>query len=139
MQIQPYLFFNGRTEDALRFYVDAIGARIDMLMRNKDAPEPPVGAPPGSGEQVLHAALRIGDSVLLASDGPVPGGFNGFALSLYASDDADAQRKFDALAKGGEVRMPLSETFFAHRFGMLTDRFGKAWMVNGPMAHGANA
>ena len=130
MQIQPYLFFNGRTEEALHFYRDAIGATIEMLMRNKDAPEPAMDHM--GGDQVLHAALRIGDSVLLASDGPVPGGFNGFALSLYANDDADAQRKFDALAAGGEVRMPLSETFFAHRFGMLADRFGVHWMVIHP-------
>ena len=132
MHVEPYLFFNGRTEEALHFYRDAIGASIDMLMRNKDAPEPPLGATPDSGDQVLHAAFRIGDSVLLASDGPVPGGFHGFALSLYARDDADAQRKFDALAAGGEVRMPLSETFFATRFGMLADRFGVAWMVIHP-------
>lgn len=132
MQIQPYLFFNGRTEEALNFYRDAIGASIEMLMRNQDAPEPPVGCPPGSGEQVLHAALRIGDSVLLASDGPVPGGFNGFALSLDASDDADARRKFDALAVGGTVNMPLSDTFFATAFGMLVDRFGVHWMVIHP-------
>ena len=132
MLIQPYLFFNGRTEEALSFYRDAIGATVEMLMRSRDAPEPPAGIPPGSGDKVLHAALRIGESVLLASDGPVPGGFNGFALSLYARDDADAQRKFDALAAGGEVRMPLSETFFAHRFGMLSDRFGVAWMVIHP-------
>jgi PhnB protein len=132
MHVEPYLFFNGRTEEALDFYRDAIGATTQMLMRNKDAPEPPVGAPPGSGNQVLHAAFRVGESVLLASDGPVPGGFNGFALSLYAKDDADAQRKFDALAAGGEVRMPLAETFFAHRFGMLADRFGVAWMVIHP-------
>ena len=132
MQVQPYLFFNGRTEEALTFYRDAIGARIEMLMRNRDAPEPPVGCPPDSGDQVLHAAFRIGDSVLLASDGPVPGGFNGFALSLYGSDAADVRRKFDALAAGGRVNMPVSETFFATAFGMLVDRFGVHWMVIHP-------
>jgi PhnB protein len=130
MHIEPYLFFNGRTEEALNFYRDAIGATVQMLMRNKDAPGPAMDNM--GGDQVLHAALRIGDSVLLASDGPVPGGFNGFSLSLYASDDADAQRKFDALAAGGEVRAPLTETFFATRFGMLTDRFGVGWMVIHP-------
>ena len=132
MQIQPYLFFNGRTEEALHFYRDAIGARIEMLMRNRDAPEPPVGCPPDSAEQVLHAAFRVGESVVLASDGPVPGGFNGFALSLYASDAADARSKFDALAAGGRVSMPVSETFFATAFGMLVDRFGVHWMVIHP-------
>lgn len=132
MQVQPYLFFNGRTEEALHFYRDAIGASIEMLMRNKDAPEPPVGCPPGSGEQVLHAAFRVGESVLLASDGPVPGGFNGFALSLYGNDAADVRRKFDALAAGGQVNMPVSETFFATAFGMLVDRFGVHWMVIHP-------
>jgi PhnB protein len=130
MHVEPYLFFNGRTEEALDFYRDAIGAKTEMLMRNKDAPEPPMDNM--GPDQVLHAAFRVGDSVLLASDGPVPGGFNGFSLSLYASDDADAQRKFDALAAGGQVRMPLAETFFATRFGMLTDRFGVGWMVIHP-------
>jgi len=129
MLVQPYLFFNGRTEEALDFYRTAIGAKTEMLMRNKDAPAPMDNAGP---EQVIHAAFRVGDSVLLASDGPVPAGFNGFALSLYANDDADVQRKFDALAAGGEVRMPLAETFFATRFGMLTDRFGVGWMVIHP-------
>ncbi|MGN6513107.1 MAG: VOC family protein [Lysobacteraceae bacterium] len=132
MPVQPYLFFNGRTEEALNFYREAIGASIEMLVRNRDAPAPPVGCPPGSGEQVLHAAFRVGDSVLLASDGPVPGGFNGFALSLAAADDADARRKFDALAAGGTVDMPLAETFFASAFGMLVDRFGVHWMVLHP-------
>ena len=130
MHVEPYLFFNGRTEEALDFYRDAIGAKTEMLMRNKDAPAPPMDNM--GADQVLHAAFRVGDSVLLASDGPVPGGFNGFSLSLYASDDADAQRKFDALAAGGQVRMPLGETFFATRFGMLTDRFGVGWMVIHP-------
>jgi PhnB protein len=130
MQIEPYLFFDGRATEALDFYRDALGAQVEMLMRYRDSPEPPQpGCEPNSPDDVLHASFRIGDTRLMASDGPVPGTFTGFALSLGAADDADARRKFDALAAGGQVQMPLGETFFATSFGMLVDRFGVPWMV----------
>jgi len=133
MQVQPYLFFDGRCEEAIEFYSKAIGAELVMLMRNKEAPEPhrPGPLPPGMQEKVLHAAFRVGESTLLASDGPFQGrpAFQGFALSLYASDAAECERWFAALSEGGEVVQPLVETFYSPSFGMLTDRFGVMWMV----------
>ena len=133
MQLQPYLFFEGRCDEALEFYRKALGAEVTMLMRYKDGPQPAKGpggsAPPG--DKVMHASLRIGDSELMASDGLCSGkpGFQGFALSVAAKDDADAKRKFGALAEGGQVRQPLMKTFFASSFGMVADRFGITWMV----------
>ena len=131
MQIQPYLFFDGRCEEALEFYKQALGAKVEMLMRFKDSPEPP---PPGMQtppEKVMHACFRIGDDAVMASDGHCTGkpSFNGFSLSITAADDADAKKRFSALADGGQVQMPLAKTFFASSFGMVADRFGVSWMV----------
>ena len=131
MQVQSYLFFDGRCEEALQYYSKHLGAKVEMLMRNSESPEPP---PPGMnapGEKIMHAAFRIGDTQLLASDGMCTGkpNFQGFSLALSASDDAEAKRIFNALADGGQVRMPLTKTFFASSFGMLADRFGIGWMV----------
>ncbi len=133
MQVQPYLFFNGRCEEAAAFYTRAIGAEVTALMRTKDAPEPPPPGqvPPGWDDKVLHMNLRIGDTMMMASDGCATekATFKGFSLSLNASSDAEAERMFAALSEGGEVQMPLGPTFFASRFGMLVDRFGVGWMV----------
>ncbi len=133
MVVQPYLFFDGRCEEAIEFYKGAVGAQVDMLMRYKDAPEspPPGMLPPGSENKVMHAALRIGDSIVMASDGDCGGTsqFAGFSLSLTAADDAEAERLFAAISAGGQVKMPMGKTFFASRFGMCTDRFGMGWMV----------
>ena len=130
MQVQPYLFFNGRCEEALAFYRDALGAKVDMLMRFKDAPEQS-GAPAGNGDKVMHASFHVGDSLLMASDGMADGTteFKGFSLSLNYADVDEARRAFDALAQGGRVVMPLDKTFFATIFGMASDRFGVQWMV----------
>jgi PhnB protein len=131
MQIQPYLFFNGRAEEAIDFYRTSLGAEVGMLMRFKESPEPGM-VTPGTEEKVMHAALRIGDSTVLLSDGRCSGStsFEGFALSIYARDDAEARRLFEALAAdGGQVQMPLTRTFFASSFGMVADRFGVGWMV----------
>ena len=133
MLVQPYLFFEGRCEEAVEFYGRALGAKVEMLMRNKDSPEPhpPGMLPPGSGDKVMHVSFRIGDTVVMASDGTCSGkpSFQGFSLSLTARDDAEADRMFAALSDGGQVRLPLGKTFFSSRFGMLADRFGVAWMV----------
>lgn len=133
MQVQPYLFFEGRCEEALVFYRDALGAKIGDMMRYSDSPEPPPPGmlPPGYENKVMHASMRIGDSEVLASDGGCSGNaaFNGFSLTLSAADDAEAERLFAVLAEGGQVRMPMSKTFFASRFGMLADRYGLGWMV----------
>lgn len=133
MPIQAYLFFEGRCEEAVEFYKKALGAEVTMLMRYKESPEPPpLGCiPPGSGEKVMHANLRIGDATVMASDGMCSGrpSFQGFSLSISAADAADADRLFTALAGGGSVSMPLGKTFFSPCFGMVTDRFGVSWMV----------
>jgi PhnB protein len=133
MQAQPYLFFEGRCEEAVEFYRRALGAEVTTLMRIKDSPEPhpPGMVPPGSDNKVMHMVFRIGDTTLMASDGRCSGkpNFQGFSLSLDAADDAQAERLFTALADGGQVQMPLGKTFFSSRFGMVADRFGVSWMV----------
>jgi PhnB protein len=133
MQIQPYLFFDGRCEDAIEFYRSALGAEVEMLMRFRDSPDPPPPGmiPPGGENKVMHAALRIGDAMVLASDGRCLGqpSFQGFALSLTVPNEAEANRVFASLADGGQVQMPLAKTFFSPRFGMVADRFGVSWMV----------
>jgi PhnB protein len=134
MHIQPYLFFNGRLDDAIAFYKDALGAEVQMLLRYKDSPEPlPEGArAPGFEDKVMHSCLKIGETTLFASDScsaPGSAGFNGFGLTIAAKDEAEADRLFAALVDGGEVRMPLGKTFFSPRFGMVVDRFGVLWMV----------
>ena len=133
MLIQPYLFFDGRCEEAIEFYRRALGAQVTALMRFKDSPEPhqPGMCAAGSEDKVMHASVRIGDTTLLASDGRCEGrpSFEGFALSLTVSDEAEAERLFGLLADGGQVQMPLGKTFFSPRFGMVSDRFGVSWMV----------
>jgi PhnB protein len=133
MQVQPYLFFEGRAEEAIEFYKKAVGAKVTMLMRNKEAPEkpPPGMLPPGSDDKVMHASMTIGDSVVMVSDGSVSGkpNFAGVSLSLGVENAAEGERKFKALGEGGKVTMPYGKTFFAEGFGMLTDKFGVGWMV----------
>ena len=132
MAIQPYLFFNGRTAEALEYYKKTLGAEPGMLMRFKDSPEPqPPGhqAPP---ENVMHAEMRINGTLVMASDGMEANSkpsFNGFSLTFEAKDPADAKRRFEALAKDGQVQMPLGETFFAKAFGAVQDKFGLSWMI----------
>jgi len=133
MNIEPYLFFNGRCEEAIDFYKKALGAEVTMLMRFKDSPEPhqPGMLPPGSENKIMHANLRVGDTNVMASDGQCNGKteFRGFSLSLVAVDEADARRKFAALADAGKVEMPLGKTFWSPLFGMVEDRFGVWWMI----------
>lgn len=130
--IQPYLFFNGRCEEALKFYENAIGAKVEMLMRFKDSPEPPKPGmmPPNYENKIMHASFRVGSSVIMASDGcETTANFQGFSLSLTVPTEAEAERAFKALAEGGEIQMPLSKTFWSPKFGMLKDKFGIGWMV----------
>jgi PhnB protein len=130
MKVQPYLSFEGRCDEAIEFYKKAIGAKVEMLMRFKEAPDQSMISP-GSGDKVMHAALRAGDAMILMSDGRCTGGtnFHGIALALSVPSDADAERIFGALSEGGKVNMPLQKTFFSSRFGMLADKFGVGWMV----------
>lgn len=128
--IEPYLFFDGRCDEAIEFYRKALGAEVEMLMRFKESPDPSQN-PPGSSEKVMHASLKIGKTRVMASDGRCTGkpSFQGFALSATAADAAEADRIFGALSEGGQVQMPLAKTFFSPRFGMVSDRFGVSWMV----------
>jgi PhnB protein len=131
--IQPYLFFGGRCQEALEFYRVAVGAEVDMLMLYKDSPEPPPPGmlQPGFENKVMHTTFRIGGSTLMASDGCGEEiSFAGFSLALSLPTEAEADRAFAALSNGGQVRMPLTKTFWSPRFGMLTDRFGIGWMVS---------
>lgn len=133
MEIQPYLFFDGRCEEAVEFYREALDAEVEMLMRFKDSPDPvPEGMiPPGSENKVMHASLRVGGALVMASDGNCGGQpqFQGFSLSLSVPDAAAAERMFAALARDGQTQMPLGKTFWSPCFGMVRDRFGVAWMV----------
>ena len=131
MQVQPYLFFDGRCEEAVEFYRKPLGAEVKIL-RYKDNPEPQPGmVPAGSENKVMHAHLRIGDTSIMASDGRCQGkpSFQGFSLTLTVTNDAEAERLFGVLAEGGQAQMPLTKTFFSSRFGMLADRFGVGWMI----------
>ena len=130
--VQPYLFFGGRCEEAIEFYKRAIGAEVEMLMRFKDSPEPHQGLPDCFEDKIMHASFRVGETMLMASDGRCegPAHFEGFSLSITVADEAAAERMFNALADGGLVTMPLETTFWAPKFGMLTDRYGIGWMVS---------
>jgi len=133
MVIQPYLFFDGSCEAALQFYQQAIGAEVQLLMRYKDAPDPPPPGmvAPGTENKVMHVTFRVGESLVMASDGHCGGkaDFRGFALSLALPGPADVDRAYAALVEGGKVDMPLGKTFWSPRFGMLTDRLGVRWML----------
>jgi PhnB protein len=137
MTIQPYLFFDGRADEAAQFYKKALGAEIEMLMRFKDAPEMPsggegcAGGPPPPADKVMHMCLKIGDTRIMASDGQCKGqaSFQGFSLSYVAKNETEAKRVFAALGEGGQVQMPMAKTFFSPAFGMVGDRFGVSWMV----------
>jgi PhnB protein len=130
--VHPYLFFGGRCEEALEFYRSAVGAEVVMLSRFKESPEPQPGVPECFEEKVMHASIRIGGTMLMASDGRCEGeaNFEGFSLSITVPDEAEATRVFAALSEGGLVTMPLTKTFWAPQFGMLQDRFGVGWMVS---------
>jgi PhnB protein len=135
MQVLPYLFFDGRCEEALDFYRRTLAAEGTTIMRFKDMPNPPPGMiPVGGEEKVMHARFQVGDTEIMASDGRCGGApnFQGFALTLTAADPAEAERLFAALADGGQVQMPLGQTFFSPAFGMVADKFGVSWMVYVP-------
>ena len=143
MQVQPYLFFEGRCEEAITFYRENLGAQVVMMMRYSENPEAGkaekpetasgCGIPPGSENKIMHSAFTIGDSMLMGSDGMCSGKpeFKGVTLSLTANDEQQAEKYFNALSNGGQVMMPMAQTFFAKRFGMVADKFGISWMVLG--------
>ena len=133
MRVQPYLFFDGRCEEAIEFYKRALGAGVLALMRFRESPDPPPPGvlAPGSEDKVMHASLRIGETEVMASDGHCAGepAFQGVSLSLSVAGEAEADRLFNALAEGGQVQMPIGRTFFSPRFGIVAGRFGVSWMV----------
>jgi PhnB protein len=134
MEVLPYLFFDGRTEEALAFYRRTLGAEVEAIHRFKDSPEParPGTVPPGSEDKVMHVTFRLGGATIMASDGNCQGkpNFQGFSLSLNVATEAEAENFFAALADGGQVQVPLTKTFFSPRFGIVADRFGVSWMVH---------
>jgi len=137
MNVQPYLSFEGRCEEALDFYKKAIGAQVEVMMRFKEAPaggdKPGDGCagPMPDGNKIMHSSFKIGDAVIMATDGMASGKteFKGVSLALSVKDDAEAEQKFKALSEGGTVLQPLMKTFFSSSFGMLADKFGVGWMV----------
>jgi PhnB protein len=133
MRIEPYLMLAGRCEEAITFYGQALGARMEMLMRFDESPDKnhPMPLPPNWGQKVMHCSMQIGDTLVMASDGmsAEPVSFAGISLSITADNEAQAKQYFDALANGGKVMMPLSKTFWSPCFGMLSDKFGVSWMI----------
>jgi PhnB protein len=133
MKLEPYLFFEGRAEEAIEFYKRALGAEVTAMFRMDESPEPPPPGmlPPGSEKKIMHANLKVGDMMMMISDGMASGkpDFKGISLSLSGLTVAETDRIFAALSEGGNVRMPLGKTFFSPRFGMVADRFGVGWMV----------
>lgn len=141
MKIEPYLHFNGRAEEALGFYEKALGAKVDMVMRFSESPDPhPAGRlPAGFENKIMHASLLIGEARVMLSDGGALTGqsLSGFSLSLQYDSESDARHAFAALADGGRITMPLGPTFWSPCFGMVTDRFGVPWMVTAEPARPA--
>jgi PhnB protein len=129
--VEPYLFFEGRCEEAVEFYRKALGAEVVMMMRFKDSPDPNAAAH-GKADKIMHASFRVGDTLIMASDGRAedPMKFEGFALSIAVATPPEVDRYFNALTPGGQVIMPLAKTFWSPRFGMVTDRFGIMWMIS---------
>ena len=130
----PYVFYDGNCEAAFKFYEKALGAKIEMLLRNEEAP-PEMPSPPERKKKIMHGQISFDDDILMGADSP-PGHFQkpqGFSVTLTVDDPADAEQKFKALSEGGAVNMPFAPTFFAKGFGMCVDQFGIPWMVISPM------
>ena len=134
--VQVYLFFNGNCEKAVDFYKKTLGAEVEMMMRYKESPEPPKPGflPPGFENKIMHCSFRVGETLVMASDGCSTDkvDFNGFSLSVSVVNEAEAEKVFKALADGGKVTMPMAKTFWSPRFVMLEDKFGVGWMVSVP-------
>lgn len=139
MKVLPYLFFNGNCEEALKFYEKALGGKITAMMSHEGTPAE-AHVPADWKKKIMHAALTVGDQMILASDSP-PEHYKkpeGMSVTLNADNGAEAERLFKALSDGATITMPIAETFWAERFGMLTDKFGTPWMINSPEKSGAN-
>lgn len=130
MHVHPYLTFGGDCAEAIRFYAETLGGRIETMFTHAESPM--ANQNPAWRDKIMHARLVVGDTVLMGSDRPPDDRepVSGFSVSLNVDRIADAERVFAALADRGEVRLPLQQTFWAVRFGMLVDRFGIPWMIN---------
>jgi PhnB protein len=130
MQVQSYLFMDGRAEEAIEHYKKMLGATVNTLLRFKESPDP-ASCVPGSENKIMHADISIGETKVLLSDGHNKGqpNFQGFGLALSTKTEAEADKIFNGLAAGGTVTMPQAKTFFSPRFGMLADKFGVNWMI----------
>jgi PhnB protein len=131
MKIENYIFFTDQCAEAMKFYAKVLGGKIEAMMTYGDSPAGPHN-PPEMAHKIIHSRLVVGDAVLMASDGPHSETRQGFAVTLQVDTIAEVDRLFSALGEGGKVTMPVGETFFSKRFGMLTDRFGTPWLINGP-------
>jgi PhnB protein len=131
VNVTPYLMFNGRCEEAINFYKAELGAEVLALLRFKENPPPPDRVPANWDNKVMHSCFKIGDTQIMASDGDCAdkADFGAVRLSIEVKTEAEAERAFNGLSKGGQVKMPLGKTFFSPRFGMVNDRFGVSWMV----------
>lgn len=131
MKINPYLMFNGNCEAAFRFYEQCLGGKITMMMTHKEAPSAGDVSPEWH-DKIMHACLELEDRLLMGSDCP-PGYFEppqGFYVQVSVPKPEEAERIFHALAENGNVKMPIAQTFWSTRFGMLIDQFDTPWMVN---------
>jgi PhnB protein len=133
MFLQPYLYFNGRCEEALKFYGKILGAEVTFMMRYKDNPDPQSKScmAPGTEEKIMHSNVQIRDTQIMMSDGRCDGElpkFDGISLTLNV-ESGEAETIFSGLGEGGQVQMPLCETFFADKFGMVADKFGVSWLL----------
>lgn len=135
MKLIPFLGFNGKTHEAMAFYAQVLGGTVTSEMKYRDMPpmENTDGCgemPPDTLDHVAHSQLEVGNAILMAADGPSSGGDNSTTINIEVDSVEDAERVFKALAEGGDIKMPIGETFWAHRWGFLIDRYGKPWMVN---------
>jgi len=132
MSLNPYLFFDGNCEEAFQFYAKVLNGKVEAMMKHTGTPAEE-HVPADWGDKIIHASMKIGDDVLMASDAPPPREpMKGFSVALHYDDAKEGERVFNTLSEGGKVTMPFAETFFAERFGMLVDRFGTPWMINCP-------
>jgi PhnB protein len=131
MKIENYIFFTDQCAEAMRFYAKVLGGKIDAMMTYGDSPAGPHN-PPEMAHKIIHARLVVGDAVLMASDGPHSETRQGFAVTLQVDTVEEVDRLFNALGEGGKLTVPVGETFFSKRFGMVVDRFGTPWLINGP-------
>jgi PhnB protein len=133
-KIEPYIFYEGRAEEAIEFYKQALGAQVEMIMRYSESPDPPPPemVKPGSENKIMHSSITVDGQRIMISDGGCSGEskIGGFSISLSVSTEADAKRYFEGLSQGGQVHLPLTQTFFSRLFGMVQDKFGVGWMVN---------